>query len=88
MSNKGKALEPKLALDMPFETALQRFMQAKPKEVEASIERSKKKKPPKAKAVKKKKKTPGRKKAPPGALGETQSVVSLRDRRIKKRNGR
>jgi hypothetical protein len=84
MSNKGKALEPKLALDMPFDEALQRFMRAKPSEVEASIEKSKKKKPPKAKVVKKKKKTPGSKKAPPGT--PVKNVVSLRERRMRKRN--
>lgn len=84
MTGKGKKLEPKLGLDMPFDEALQRFMQADPKEVEASIERAKQKKP--AGSKKKKRKSPGSKKAPPGASVEGQSVVSLRDRRMRKRN--
>jgi hypothetical protein len=51
----GKKLEPKFGLDMPFNEALRRFIQAKPKEVEKSIERSKQAKKPK------RKKPPGRK---------------------------
>ncbi|MCF8477915.1 MAG: hypothetical protein K9G60_12875 [Pseudolabrys sp.] len=45
MNAKGKKLEPKLKLDMPFDEALRRFVQTKPKEVEKSIEKSKQKKP-------------------------------------------
>ena len=86
MSAKGKKLEPKLGLDMPFDEALQRFIQTAPKQVDASIARSKKKKLHRGK--KRKRKSPGRKKAPPGTLGESQSVISLRSRRMKKRNGR
>lgn len=82
MSKKGKTLEPSLGLDMPFDEAMERFMQTDPKQVEASIERSKQKKPPGAKS---KKKTPGSKKALPGTLVD-QTVVSLRDRRMRKRN--
>ena len=47
MNQRGKKLEPKLKLDMPFDEALERFAQTKPKEVERSIERAKQKKPPK-----------------------------------------
>ncbi len=46
MNAKGKKLEPKLKLDMPFDEALRRFAQTKPKEVEKSIERGKQKKKP------------------------------------------
>lgn len=50
MNAKGKKLEPKLALNMPFGEALARFGLTKPKEVEKSIERGKQKKaPPKRK---------------------------------------
>jgi hypothetical protein len=45
MTNEGKKLEPPLKLDMSFDEALRRFVRAKPKEVEESIERSKQKKP-------------------------------------------
>jgi hypothetical protein len=46
MSDKRRQLEPPFGLDMDFEEALSRFVATKPKEVEASIERSKKKRPP------------------------------------------
>jgi hypothetical protein len=50
MNAKGKKLEPKLKIDMPFAEALERFVQTKPKEVERSIEKAKqKKRPPKRK---------------------------------------
>jgi hypothetical protein len=39
---KSTAPEPPLSLDMPFDEALRRFIQTKPDEVDASIERSKK----------------------------------------------
>ncbi|MEQ1867899.1 MAG: hypothetical protein ABL996_25045 [Micropepsaceae bacterium] len=47
MNDKGRKLEPKLKLDMPFDEALRRFAQTKPKEVEKSIERGKQKTAPK-----------------------------------------
>lgn len=46
MTNKGKKLEPPLKLDMSFEEALSRFAATDPKQVEASIDRSKTKRPP------------------------------------------
>jgi hypothetical protein len=46
MNPRGKKLEPKLKLDMPFGEALERFLQADPKEVEHSIEKSKQADPP------------------------------------------
>jgi hypothetical protein len=45
MNPRGKKLEPKLGLDMPFTELLQRAIQTKPKEVERSIERAKQKNP-------------------------------------------
>jgi hypothetical protein len=67
--------EPPLGLDMPFDEALKRFIETDPKEVEASIKRAKKKKPP-----------GGKKKSPPSATVDDKNVVSLRDRRVRKRN--
>ena len=46
MTEKPKKLEPPLKLDLSFEEALSRFVATIPKEVDASIERSKTKKPP------------------------------------------
>jgi hypothetical protein len=45
MNPRGKKLEPKLGLDMPFSELVERLMQTDPKEVERSIERAKQKKP-------------------------------------------
>jgi len=75
MSSKGKKLEPKFGLDMPFDEAMQRFMQVDPRQVDASIERSKKKKPTS------KKKKPGGKKAPPGNASQSPNVIVLRNKR-------
>lgn len=79
MTRKGKKQGPKLGLNMEFHDALARFIQTDPAEVEANIQRSKQKKP-----SNKKKKTAAGKKAPPATLGT--SVISLRDRRMRKRN--
>jgi hypothetical protein len=46
MNPRGKKLEPKLGLDMPFAELVERLMQTDPKEVEASIEKAKQEKPP------------------------------------------
>lgn len=46
MKPKGSKLEPPLHLDMEFGEALSHFVATKPKEVNASIKRSKKKRPP------------------------------------------
>jgi len=72
---KSAAPEPPFGLDMPFDEALKRFIGVDPDEVEASIKRAKKKKPP-----------GGKKKAPSDGDVKSQNVVSLRDRRIRKRN--
>jgi len=45
MKRRGKKLEPKLGLDMPFGELLERLVQTKPSEVEASIKKSKQKQP-------------------------------------------
>ncbi len=45
MNPRGKKLEPKLGLDMPFGELLHRLVQTKPKEIERSIEKAKQKKP-------------------------------------------
>jgi len=43
MSRRGKKLEPKLGLNMPFGELLDRLIQTKPSEVEASVRRAKQK---------------------------------------------
>jgi len=72
---KSTPPEPSFGLDMPFDEALKRFIATKPDELEANVKRSKKKKPP-----------GGKKKNPSDGEVKSQSVVSLRDRRIRKRN--
>jgi len=46
MNPRGKKLEPKLGLNMPFAELVERLMQTDPKEVERSIEKAKQEKPP------------------------------------------
>jgi hypothetical protein len=46
MNPKGKKLEPKLGLAMPFGELVQRLTQTDPKEVERSIVKAKQKKTP------------------------------------------
>jgi hypothetical protein len=46
MNPRGKKLEPKLGLDMPFSELVERLMQTDPKEVEDSVEKAKQEKPP------------------------------------------
>lgn len=70
---KSTPPEPALGLDMPFDEALKRFIGTDPREVDASVKRAKKKKPPGGK--------------PPGVTVDDQkNLVSLRDKRIRKRN--
>lgn len=64
--------EPPFGLDMPFDEALKRFIGTDPKEVQANIDKSKKKNPPGTR--------PGGKKV------DQENVVSLRGRRMRKRN--
>ena len=72
---KSTPPEPPFGLDMPFDEALRRFIATKPDELEANIKRSKKKKPPGEK----------KKKIPSGG-DDQENVVSLRSRRMRKRN--
>jgi hypothetical protein len=78
-----RTYDDKLHIDMPFGKALERFVGVDPKQVEANIAKSKKRKPP------------GRKRdALPGGqsidakdlTSQDTPVVSLRDRRTRKRN--
>lgn len=73
---KSTPPDPPFGLDMPFDEALRRFIGTDPAELEANVKRSKKKKPPGAKKVK----------AASGGSSDQQNVVSLRGRRIAKRN--
>ena len=68
---KGVKHPSPLRIDMEADEALARFIQTKPSEVDRAIQQSKQKKPP------------GGKK-PSG--GSDQGTVSLRDRRMRKRN--
>jgi hypothetical protein len=54
MNPRGKKLEPKLGLDMPFRELLGRLIQTDPKEVERSIKKSKQKAKPDEKLKRKK----------------------------------
>jgi hypothetical protein len=76
MIMKKRKYDDRMRLDMPFAEALQRFVGADPKEMHVNIAKAKKKKPPGGKKRKK----------PPGKTGVAQNVVSLRDRRVRKRN--
>jgi hypothetical protein len=67
--------EPAFGLDMPFDEALKRFIGTDPKEVDESIGRSKRKKPP-----------GGKPRKPSGGNDQSESVISLRSRRMRKRN--
>jgi|GEM_PF-2159665 len=71
-----RTYDDKMRLDMPFSEALERFVGVDPKEMHANIAKAKKKKPPGGKKRKK----------PSGETGVAQNVVSLRDRRVRKRN--
>ena len=61
--------EERLFMDMPFGEALERFAGTKPKEVAASIAKSKKAKPP------------GGKLKPPDPVVKSHKVVRLADKR-------
>jgi len=77
MRAKKKPLPP-FGLDMPFEEALERFAKTDPREVLALEKRAKKKKPPGRK----------RRRKPPGVTSQSDTVVDLRHRRMRKRNKR
>jgi hypothetical protein len=65
--------DDKMRLDMPFAEAMERFARADPKEMHANIKRAKKKKPPGGTV-------------PPGGNDQAENVVSLKTRRVRKRN--
>ena len=71
-----KKQNPKMALGMDFDEALERYIGTKPDQVAGNIERSKKKKPPRAK-----------KKRTRGGSPASQNVVALRDARRKRQYG-
>jgi hypothetical protein len=73
---KGVKHPSPLKIDMGFDEALERFIRTDPQEVEASIKRSKQKKPPGGKAKRK----------PPGGTVQSEKVVSLRSRRMRRSN--
>jgi hypothetical protein len=75
---KGKKHPSPFKLKLGFDEALERFIRTDPKEVEENIRRSKTKKPPGSK----------RKRKPSGGVAQSESepVVSLRLRRMRKRN--
>jgi hypothetical protein len=58
MNPRGKKLEPKLGIDMPFAELVERLMQTDPKEVERSIEKAKQKNPSSEQRSKKRSKPP------------------------------
>ena len=41
MNERGKRLQPKLSLDMPFDEALARFAAVKPSELKEAVEKAK-----------------------------------------------
>jgi hypothetical protein len=75
LMTKGIKNPSPFKIKMGFDEALERFIRTDPKQVEANIKRSKKRKPP------------GGKKKPSGGNPQSSSVVSLRSRRMRKRNG-
>jgi hypothetical protein len=68
--------DPPFGLDMPFGEALKRFIGTDPNELETNVRKAKKKKPPGSKSKRK----------PSGGNNQSDTVVSLRSRRVRKRN--
>jgi hypothetical protein len=75
MAKAKRSYADKLHLDMPFSEALQRFAGTDAAEIDATIKRAKTKKPP-----------GGKKAKPSGGKVVEKKVVSLRQRRVRKRN--
>ncbi len=73
---KGVKRPSPLKIDMGFDEALERFIGTKPSEVDALIERGKTKKPPGTKRARK----------ASGGTSQSESVVDLRRRRMRKRD--
>jgi hypothetical protein len=57
MNPRGKKLEPKLGLEMPFAELVERLMQTDPKEIEESVEKAKQKKPAAKRNLRRKRKS-------------------------------
>lgn len=68
-----RTYDDKMRLDMPFAEAMERFAGVDPKQMHANIKRAKKKKPPGGKS-------------PSGGSIQAENVVSLKVRRVRKRN--
>jgi hypothetical protein len=73
---KGVKHPSPFKIKMGFDEALERFIGTKPSEVDSLIERGKQKKPPGSKARRK----------PSGGSSQSDPVVDLRHRRMRKRN--
>jgi hypothetical protein len=58
MNPRGKKLEPKLGIDMPFAELVERLMQTDPAEIEESVEKAKEKKPQMARKIRTKRRSP------------------------------
>jgi hypothetical protein len=71
---KGVKHPSPFKIKMGFDEALERFIGTKPSEVEALIKRGKKEKPP------------GTKRKASGGSSQSDTVVDLRRRRMRKRN--
>jgi hypothetical protein len=65
--------DDKMRLDMPFAEAMERFAGTNPKEMHANIRRATKRKPPGGKE-------------PSGGSVQGENVLSLKVRRVRKRN--
>jgi hypothetical protein len=72
---KGVKHPSPFRIKMGFDQALERFISTKPSEVEALIKRGKKGKPPGS-----------QKRKPPGGTSQSDGVVDLRRRRMRKRD--
>lgn len=70
-----RTYDDKMKLDMPFGEALERFAGVDPKQMHDNIKRSKKRKPP-----------GGKKQPPSGPEAQSDKVVSLTTRRVRKKN--
>jgi hypothetical protein len=70
-----RTYEDRMKLNMSFGEALERYAGTSPKEMHANIKRAKKKKPP-----------GGKKHKPSGGSSQAENVVSLKVRRVRKRN--
>jgi hypothetical protein len=73
---KGVKHPSPFKIQMGFDEALERFIGTKPSEVDALIKQGKKAKPPGSK----------RKRKPSGGTSQSDTVVDLRRRRMRKRN--